>query len=610
MAENEHKIKVLEEKAWVLKNSHIYLGVKAPIKKEFYFPQLQDYKVASFVPALQKLFDEVIENCTDEAIRTKFEFATKISVDFNDDGSITIKDTGRGLPIEKHDQFPELWTPEVIFTKLRSGSNFEGDREGSGAHGLGISLVSLFSDLFTVKTYQNKKVYTQTFKNMLDEEGTPKVTSTTSDKHGTEITFIPNFDYFGEKTWNYDMLTKKVHDMAFLFPQIKFKLNGENIKLKKLKDYIVDHTEDYELIEGKQAKIMVTSDLSGTGRFTAILNGANTFEGGSHVDYPLNEIIRYLRPKLEKKHKIELRPKDIRDHIGFFVWLQMKNPQYTSQTKEKITNPENEIKDYFDDIMKKAFFDKILKNKPIIEKIIEEAIAKRDIKNQVDLKRKQKAKKKAKSAKLVEANSKERSECTLFITEGDSAKENAAPVRNTDYHAFMPLRGKILNVFNMPGVEAYKSNEIQDIMNTIGLEFGTKAIKSELRYGKICILTDADTDGGHISSLLVNFFFRYWPELFDQGIVCMMKAPLYIAKKGKKKIYIYDEREYREKESSIKGYDVSYFKGLAGLEIEDWDYFLNKNPLYQTIEYGESPELIIDIAFGPDSSKRKVWLGE
>lgn len=478
MNNDEHV--VLDELVWIKKRPHIYLGNNSPIEMEFYFPQYQKYKVTRFVPSLQKLFDEVIENCTDEAIRTKYGYANKISIDIDkNDGKIIIKDNGRGLPIKKHNQkeFSDKYVPEVIYSVLRSGSNFIDERNTVGMNGLGCKLTNIFSNIFKVKTYQYNKQYEQTFKNMLEETGDPIVKNIASDKNGTEITFIPNFEYFGETTWNYDMITKKVHDMAFLFPQIKFKLNDENIKLRKLKDYIINHTQDFELIEGKQAKIMITSSDNGNGKFTAILNGANTFEGGSNVDYPLNEIINYIRPKLQKKHKIELKPKDIRDHIGFFVWLQMKNPQYTSQTKEKITNPENEIKDYFDDVLKKSFFDKILKNKVIIEKIIEEAIAKRDIKNQVDMRKKQKAKKKAKSAKLMEANSKDRMKCICFITEGDSSMENASPVRDTEYHAFHPLRGKILNVFNMPFSEAYKSAEIQDIMNTLGLEFGQRAIE-------------------------------------------------------------------------------------------------------------------------------------
>jgi len=200
------------------------------------------------------------------------------------------------------------------------------------------------------------------------------------------------------------------------------------------------------------------------------------------------------------------------------------------------------------------------------------------------------------------------SACAPSIVAGSSLDAaNASPVRDTQKHAFLPLKGKILNVSEICDSKVIKNQEIQDLMNSIGLELNKKPIN--IRYGKIVLLVDSDQDGiGHIASLLINFFYKFWPELFTQGKIYLLNAPLRIAEKGGKKSYLYSEEEYYSK--NWDGYKVSFFKGLAGLTESDWNYFLNTNPQYVMFKETEKSKEMLDISFGKDADKRKVWMAE
>lgn len=614
------KIIALDEREWLLKRPTIHLGPTSLNEVEFYFPQFKEFRITSFIPALQKLFDEVLENSVDEFIRTKGKYADIITVDINEDHSITVTDNGRGLPIEKHDhpEYKDKYVPEVIFTVMRSGSNFDDDsRAGIGANGVGVSLVALFSNSLKVKTYQNNQQYTQEFNNMLLDISKPKVKDISSDATGTEITFLPNFEFFKAKNWNVDVIEKRVIDLAYSHPKIKFKFNGKTIKTKKIVDYLCNMEEGecnkdiYEMAEGEHARFIITTNDTGDFKFGAFVNGANTFKGGEHINQPLNEIINYIRPKLEKKYKITLSPKDIKNHIIVFVWVDMKTPWFSSQTKEEIINKATEVKPYFDDILNEGFYKRILKNDIIVNKIVEEALAKKALNDQIDVNRKQKKLSSHKVPKLLDANGKDRENCTLFICEGDSASSKAESVRDRNYHAFLPSKGKILNVLDVPAAKVLANDEIKNIMSSIGIKLGDNET-TPLRFGRIVPLADADPDGMHITSLFCNFIFKYWPWMFDKGIICTLKPPLYIAEKGKEKIYIYDKEEHDEllRGGKLKGYNISYFKGLAGLETDDWKYFLNTNPKFVSIKRTNKTGEKIEIAFGESADKRKEWLAE
>ena len=604
-----NKITVLEERDWLLKRPSIFLGATTFTKQEFFFSDEGKFKEIIYLPALQKLFDEVLENAIDENIRTKGKYATNISVDVNDDNSITVYDSGRGLEISKHHQYPDQYIPEVIFTKLRSGSNFEDiERNTIGVNGVGVSLVVLFSSKFTIKTQNNNKIYKQVFSDMLLEKTEPSIKLSTSDNTYTEITFLPNFEYFKVDGWNKELIKKRVFDLAFLYPDIKFKFNGEKIQAKKFKDYIQNYSAELIYEEGDNGKLIVsTNDLSDA-KFVSFINGAHCFQGGSHIDYIYQELVNNLRPKLEKIYKLSLRPQDIKNHISIFSQLNINNPTFSTQTKEKIINSSDEIKPLLNDILTDKFYKKILNNKIIVEKIVEEARAKKALQEQIDTNKKQKQIIKKKVHKLIDANGFDREKCILFLTEGDSACASGNLVRDTKLHGFLPLRGKVLNVRDLPTTKVLANEEIQDILNSVGLRVGSKA--DNLRFGKIVLLTDEDPDGSAIKALLINFFFKYWKELFEQRKICFLKTPLYIAKIKDEKTYLYDMKDLESFKLSHKKdtYKLTYFKGLGGLEEADWEYFLNTNPLYETVSIDCKTDDKLEMSFGDDSVRRKEWL--
>lgn len=603
------KIEVLEEREWILKRPTIYLGATTPWQHEFFFSDKGKYEKITYIPALQKLADEVLENSIDEYVRTKGKFATSINVDINEDNSITVQDNGRGLEPEKHHQFTDLYIPEVIFTKLRSGSNFDDSkRDTIGVNGVGVSLVVLFSNYFEVKTQSHGKSYKQTFTKMLLEKTDPVIKEVSSQDSYTKITFLPNFEFFNAKGWNIELIKKRVIDLAFLFPDIKFKFNGEKINAKKFKDYITNYSQDYVYEEGKNGKLIITSNNEDGPKFTSFVNGANCFLGGSQLDIIYQEICNAIRPKLERTYKVELKPIDIKNNISIFSQIQLMSPVFSSQTKEKIINSNDVVAKVFTDILTDKFFKRILANEVIVNKIIEEARAKKALQEQIETNKKQKQIVKKKVHKLIDANGLDRTECILFLTEGDSAAVSANLVRDTKRHGFLPLRGKVLNVSELPTVKVLANEEIQDILNSAGLRIGSKA--ENLRYGKIVLLTDEDPDGSSIKALLINFFYKYWKELFNEGRMSLLKTPLYIAEMSGKKYYLYNTQEMESFISKNTDYKLHYFKGLGGLKKEDWDYFLNKNPLYDTINIDVSTPDKLEMAFGSDSQKRKDWLLE
>lgn len=602
-------IKVLNERDWIHQRPSIYLGSTEFIDEEFYFSSKGKFKSIKFIPALQKLFDEIVENSIDEFIRTKGVYANKIDVTVKESGEIIIEDNGRGLEIKKHHQFEDLYIPEVIYTKLRSGSNFD-EREGIGVNGLGSVLTVLFSEVFEVTSYSDNKKYSQIYTDMMKTISEPKIKEIKTYSTGTIISFKPNFKFFKTNSWNLELLKKKITDLAFYFPKIKFTFNNEKIEAKRFKDYVEPYCNEYVIEENDDVKLALSINLDETSgcKHSSFVNGANTFQGGIHIDYIFNEITSYIRPKLEKKFKLTLKPNDVKNHLVIFCQMNLKNPIFSSQTKEKIINSLDEIKPLFQDILTERFYKKILANEVIINKIVIEAQMKQEMKDMALAKAKQKEIVKKKVHKLIDANGKDRSQCILFLTEGESAALTANTIRNTKIHAFLPLKGKVLNIFDLTNSEILHNEEIQDILNSTGLRLGDKPLN--LRYGKIVCLMDEDEDGFSIKALLINFFFKYWPDLFKEGKIVFLKTPLFIAEKNLDKIYIYDKIEYEEnKKSKLKGYHISYFKGLGGLNTEDWEYFLIKNPQYVTVNPDEYSGEKLRMVFSKDGVQdRKKWL--
>jgi DNA topoisomerase-2 len=561
------------------------------------------------IPGLLKIFDEVISNSVDESIRTNFKFGNQIKIWFKD-GEIRVKDNGRGLPIEKDSE--GVWTPETIVTQLRAGSNFDDETKGEvvGMNGVGVSLSNIYSNKFRVYTANGANIYNQKFENHLSKRGRPTIKK--SKDNFTEITFTPNYDFFSasERTMEHFelLIEKRIRDLAFCYPEIRFTFNNRRVTGDRLKPFLKNIHDIFESSETKKARIGVFySDTEF--QQTSFVNGAETKRGGSHIDYVMWRIVDHVRAFLKKKHKIEVKPIDIKSKVFLLFSMRMQGPEFDNQTKERLITPEADFKPMVNEVLTDKFLNSITRNPEIIDPIVEAYKLKMQVKENLELKRKQKNTRRKKIAKLIDATAKDRLKCTLFIVEGDSAGATFLSVRN-EFSGALKLKGKVPNVHDMKPLDVAKNEEYENIMVSMGLEIGVKAEMRNLNFGRVSFLTDADVDGNHISGLLLNFFYKFWPELFDMGIVTKVMPPLYIAKKKKGKtyrFYSFTEWDAWKEKNDVGQFEVAYFKGLGGLDEQEYEKMINEPNVHVFEKDGESKGTL-KIAFGNDSSLRKEWM--
>lgn len=613
MTLRKNDIKVLTDVEHVLKRPGIYVGSVKEEQQDFYIYDETNKIVKKellAIPALLKLFDEVVSNSVDEAIRTDFKFATEIKVNYDDiTGEITVKDNGRGLPIEYHET-ENIWTPELILTRLRSGSNFDDENKGEvmGMNGVGVSLVSILSKELTINTINGSKSYKQRFEDNISKIHEPLVGE--GKRNFTEITFVPDYNYFNISNEAKDNLNtlfrKRVKDLSFCYPEITFYYNNEKLHASKLS--IFSNTINNVNIINETDKCRIALFKSNNDEFQqmSFVNGADTRRAGTHIDLITGRIVEYLKEYIKKKFKYDVKPLDIKNQLHILFAIRMRAPQFDSQTKERLINNSNDISSTIEELIDKKFLKSIANHEELIDSIVESYKLKQQVKENLELKAKQKQIKKKKIAKLIEPLESDPNKCILTITEGDSAVNSILQCRLPEYGA-LPLRGKILNVNGMKPVEIIKNKEIESLMNAIGLEFGKKP--EDLNFGKIYFMTDMDGDGQAICGLLINFFFTYWPELFKEKRISYLTSPLYTVTNSKETHRFYNKHEYLDfmKDKESKNYKIKYYKGLGSLSIEEYEYMLH-NPRLITFEEGEQTKKYIDIIYGDSSDERKRWL--
>jgi DNA gyrase/topoisomerase IV subunit B len=585
-------IEVLIPREAVLKRPEMYIGT---VQKEMQKRWIMDdentlvEKEVEIIPGILKLFDEVISNSVDEAIKTQFKFSNRISVFFRDDNSIEIWDNGRGLSMEMDETYHE-YKAVLAFTKLHAGSNFnDTKREGTiGKFGVGVSLTNIFSKKFIVSSVNTEKKSMT----LVCSDNMKEIKSKISDSKapsGTSVRYLLDFEYFGITKYDkihLGLIKKRVFDLAMNFPGISFFLDGKKVKTSLFKDYVkLINRESVIYEDGYKLAVLPSEDFSQI----SFVNGIETLRGGNHIDIIMSSIAEPLRNLIKKRYKIEVKPADIRNKVLLILSIKdVPNAKFDSQTKERLVNTYKELVGSISNLSEKFFWN-ILNKKEIIDPIIETYLIKEKVKERLDVKYQSKQILKKKIPKLIDATSDNRNDCTLFLTEGDSALGQLIIVRERKIHGGLPLRGKVMNALNVTDAKLIKNKEYQDIMKATGLALHEKA--ENLRYGKIVILTDMDEDGNSITALLINFFYKYWPELFRNGIVRRYMSPLVIAKKGNsiKRFYTLEEFSFFDKEEYSK------------MINEPIEYIFSEDDFCK-----ES----LDIAFGSDSGKRKIWLGK
>ncbi len=616
----EEKYKSLSEVEHVLLRPGTYVGSTVlcePVHEWVYDSEEKKFieKDIQYVPALLKIFDEIFSNSIDESKRNKKLDTIKVNID-QEKGVISVYDNG-GIPVVMHKE-SKMYVPEMIFSKLRTGSNFDDDeqRDWVGTNGLGSTLTNIFSKKFIVKTSDGKNEFTQVFENNMSTKSKPKVKP--SSKKFTEITFEPDLSRFGiEKIDNghLDMFVKRIMTAAATNSNLKISINGKRLEFKTFESYCKLFAEDVIFEKGKGWEVGFAP--SSSFRHISIVNAAETKDGGTHVNYIADQVVNFLREKIKKKHKVDLKPGDIRNHLFVFISCSIQNPAYSSQTKEKL------ITDIRNFGTSHTVSDKTLKaifNSEITASILDWVTRKNEADEKAAIRNANKLIAKVKINKLVDAKGKDRRKCTLMLCEGDSPMAGFRKYRDPETQGAFPLRGKSLNVREVTDSKAIQNQEIKSIVGALGLQFGKSPfvydkfgnlVEDNLRYGEVHIYSDADIDGISCAGLLINIFEKWWPELFKEHRIARCETPVIIAKHKKTgkvlNFYYDDEWDEWQKKNNVDQYDIDYKKGLAALS--DFEYSeIIRNPRLYYYELTEKSNEKLNVWFGNDSSYRKEEL--
>jgi DNA topoisomerase-2 len=609
----DKKFKKLDDIDHVILRPGMYIGSIKPHKATKWI--VEDDKMiqkeVTYNPGLLKIFDEIVTNSVDESKRAGSKLNTvKVNID-RTTNYINIWDNG-GIPVVKHTQHKE-WIPEMIFSNLKAGSNFndEEQRTGAGTNGVGSTLTNIYSKEFTVTTCDGVNQFTQTFSNNMRKRTAAKVKKST--KGFTEINYLIDFEKFaitGIDDDHFKMLEKRVYDIAACNTNLKVYFNGKLVNIKTFEDYIKYYTKDFFYEAKKDKTWSLGIALSNNGfQQVSFANSTDTYDGGTHVDYVMNQIIAQLREFFMKKHKVDVRPGELRNHMFLFLDSTVINPSFSSQTKEKLIT---EIKDFGSTFeVTNKLIQSIIKSE-IVNSILdwiqqkksaEESKLQRDLNKKLD---------KIKVEKLIDAKGKDRWKYSIGLFEGDSAISAFRKYRDPQTMGAFALKGKFVNVSEMTNQKLVQNTEVVNLMAAIGLKLGQRIELKDLRYGRILFYVDADVDGNSIAGLLLNFFYKYWPDMFERRMIYKVETPIVVAvpkAKTKKKVLFYTQTEYNDwaAKNDLKNYEIKYKKGLAALVDDEYQDIIN-SPKMTLISKDDMSANSLDIWFGKNSDLRKTEL--
>jgi len=513
---------------------------------------------------LHHLLWEIVDNAVDEAM---VGYAHTITVVIHDDGSVTVEDDGRGIPVDIH---PETGKPavEMVFTMLGAGGKFEKKvyTYSGGLHGVGASVVNALSEWLVVEVYRNGKIYRQEYRRGKPAYDLKVVGNTT--KRGTRVTFKPDPEIFEVTRIRFDTVEKRIRELAYLNPEVVFHLKDERTDreliyrfekgieelvrfLSQGKDPLF---ESVIRIKGEKEGVIVDIAFHYTKDYREVIdsfvNNVKTIEGGTHVTgfrSGLTKAVMRLTEglKLSKELKTVFSGEDIREGLVAVISCKVPEPQFEGQTKTKLGN--QNVKVIVESLVYEYLTEYFERNKEIlkliVEKAVEAALAREAAKKAKELiRRKSPLEDGILPGKLADCSEKDPKKCEIFIVEGDSAGGSAKQARDRRFQAILPLRGKIINVEKARIDKVLSNEEVKAIVSALGCGVGQSIDLSKLRYHRIILMTDADVDGSHIRTLLLTFFYRFMRELVEQGYVYIALPPLYRIKKGKKEMYIKDDK--------------------------------------------------------------------
>ena len=600
---------------------------------------------------LHHLVYEVVDNSIDEALAG---YCDHIEVTINEDNSITVQDNGRGIPVDYHEKEKKS-ALEVVMTVLHAGGKFDKGsyKVSGGLHGVGVSCVNALSTHMTTQVFRNGKIYQQEYScghplYSVKEVGTTDIT-------GTRQQFWPDDTIFTETVYNYDILATRMRELAYLNAGIKISLTDLRVKdeegnAKKeifyseegLKEFVryVDSSREHFMNDviyintekqGTPVEVAIMYNTSYNENVHSYVNNINTIEGGTHLAGFRRALTRTLKKyaednKMLEKAKVEIAGDDFREGLTAVISIKVAEPQFEGQTKTKLGN--NEVMGAVDQAVGEAltyYLEEHPKEaKLIVDKVILAAqarIAARKARESVQ--RKSPMSGGGMPGKLADCSSKDPEECELFLVEGDSAGGSAKQGRNRAFQAILPLRGKILNVEKAMWHKAFESDEVNNIIQALGIRFGvdgedSKAANSDkLRYKKIIIMTDADVDGSHIDTLIMTLFFRYFPQVIQQGCLYIATPPLYLCTKGKAKEYCWTDQQRQKFIDTYGGgsenaVHTQRYKGLGEMNPEQlWETTMNpENRMLKQVhlENAAEADYIFSMLMGEDVGPRRDFI--
>ncbi|QDY86674.1 DNA topoisomerase IV subunit B [Mycoplasma anserisalpingitidis] len=591
------------------------------------------------VNGLHHLVWEIVDNSIDEALAG---YANKIIVTINKDSSVSIEDNGRGIPVGKTEDGRSA--VELVFTELHAGGKFnEGAYKSSGGlHGVGSSVVNALSSKLDVTVFRDGQIWYTEFEQDKIIKRTSSIGKT--NKNGTIVHFMPDYSFFKKAKLNTDIISERLKESSFLISSLEIVLNdeinetSETFKyengIKEFVNFINDSkTPIIEPFSFKDEKngVEVEFGFQYTDTYNELIlsfvNNVKTRDGGTHETGFKSALTKVFNAFAEEekviKGKNTLDGSDVREGLTAIISLKVPENilEFVGQTKDKLGTPE--AKSIVEDIVTKFMKQWITENKQIARKVLEKIKRAYEIRND-ERKRKNELRqtknilktKQILSDKLTPAQSKKVEEKELFLVEGDSAGGTAKTGRDRRYQAILPLRGKVLNTEKSKLLEILKNVEINTIINTIGAGYGKDFDITKAQYGKIVIMTDADTDGAHIQILLLTFLYRYMRPLIEHGRVFIARPPLYkVTSKGKNKneiIYAWDDDELKEVLEKLTSYEIQRYKGLGEMNADQiWDTTMNpktRTIIKVDIKDASLAERRVTMLMGDNVQARREWI--
>ncbi len=585
---------------------------------------------------LHHLVYELLDNSVDEALAG---YCNEINVILHKDGSCSVEDNGRGIPVEIHPQY-NIPAVQVALTKLHAGGKFDKDsyKISGGLHGVGVSCVNALAKKLIVRIKKEGKIYEQEYSRGNAVSKLNVVGKCKEKESGTYVQFWPDEQIFSVLNFDFSILQSRFREVSFLnaglkiilFDELKNK-NEEFYAAGGLIEFVKWANKSKEVlhpkpiyfmkeVEGLIMEIGIQYNTSYQENIFGFVNTINTIEGGTHVSGLKTALTRVINDYAKKKNILKngesFSGDDVREGLTAIVSIKIAEPQFEGQTKTKLGN--SDVKGSVDSLVTSSLSEFFEENPSVAKKIVQKAM---------DSAKARLAAKKAKElvrrknafsvgglpGKLADCSTKKREDAELFLVEGESAGGSAKNARNKENQAILGLRGKILNVEKSSPSRALSSEEIGNIITAVGTGVGEEFDLSKLRYNKIVIMTDADVDGEHIKTLLLTFFFRFMPELVKRGYVYAAMPPLFRIRK-KKDHYVYSEKELKEETKGIQNPNVTRFKGLGEMSPEQlWETTMNPKTrkikrIY--IEDAAAANDVFSMLMGDDVAGRKAFIAE